>query len=203
MYLNGVIVGSIATGTAQNFNMRTFHYVARSWWDGDGYLQGSIGYIRIYNDIALDEDAAASLFADRFNCRAGFYGNDGSCTPCASGMFSSGSSSCSVCPLGTYSAPASSECSISCASATYQTSIAITATDVDEVQVLRTSVDAVQEVQVLTVSATRLNEIQHLTITLTGDTSTDVKVQELLDTVRGSIELTVDLRACQWYASLP
>lgn len=81
--------------------------------------------------------------------------------------------------------------------------IALSAPDIDEVQVLRTSVHAVQEVQVLTVSATRVNEIQHLNITLMGDTSTPAKVDELLDTVRGEIELIVDLRTCQWSVHPP
>jgi len=120
IYNNGVSVGSLS-GNSPPTMARTYHYIGRSNWGGDAYLNAYIAYVRVYNSLALSATDAATLYSQRYNCKAGMYGSSGSCASCNAGFYTSSSASslCTSCTVGSFmSSTGSTSCS-SCSAGSY------------------------------------------------------------------------------------
>jgi hypothetical protein len=124
IYSNGVIANTLVATSLPLTKTRTYHWIGRSAWSGNGYLNAFVSYVRIYNSLSLTAADAATLFAQRYDCKAGMYGSSGSCTKCAPGYYSasSGTSSCSSCASGMYTASFDSSVCTACPGGSYQAS---------------------------------------------------------------------------------
>lgn len=111
IYGNGASVASESpSGNSLTVTTRSNLNIGASL--GTMFFSGSVAYLRIYNDIALDSTAVAALYAAVHNCRAGWYGGAGSCYTCAADTYTaaSGSASCTACAAGKFSSARSPAC---------------------------------------------------------------------------------------------
>ena len=114
LYQDGVFAGS-KSGHSPATMTRT-HYIGRSNWPSYDCANANIAYVRVYNSLALTATDAATLFTQRYDCRSGMYGGNGSCMTCPAGRYSAISgatdrTACkSSCAAGSYSAAEASSC---------------------------------------------------------------------------------------------
>ncbi|GMI21665.1 hypothetical protein TeGR_g12949, partial [Tetraparma gracilis] len=127
VYKNGVLAGSNENGYEPNTMTRTNHFLGRSNWDSDPFLDGSIAFLRMWHDEELDQDAISALFLERDMvwCPVGRYSptGNGGCEACASGKSTNGlaatsEDTCEECVPGKYSDSSLTACT-NCAPGTF------------------------------------------------------------------------------------
>ena len=59
-YKNGVLVGTKTDGHEPNVMTRTQHWLGRSAWSSDGYFDGTIAYLKMWNGVEVRDSRPPS-----------------------------------------------------------------------------------------------------------------------------------------------
>ncbi|GMH93639.1 hypothetical protein TL16_g12687 [Triparma laevis f. inornata] len=65
VYKNGALAGTKTDGHEPNVLTRTQHWLGRSAWSSDGYFHGTIGYLKVWHNVALTGTDISTLYDNR------------------------------------------------------------------------------------------------------------------------------------------
>jgi hypothetical protein len=65
VYKNGELAATKHDGHEPQVLTRTQHWLGRSAWESDGFLHGTIAYVRVWHGAALGQGEVAALYQER------------------------------------------------------------------------------------------------------------------------------------------
>jgi hypothetical protein len=65
VYKNGELADTKGNGHEPRTMTRTQHWLGRSAWENDGFLHGTIAYVRVWHGAALGQGEVAALYQER------------------------------------------------------------------------------------------------------------------------------------------
>jgi len=67
LYKDGVLTDTVTDGQEPASMTRTQHWIGRSAWSSNGYLDATIAYLRFWDGVALDAGQVSELYAERID----------------------------------------------------------------------------------------------------------------------------------------